>query len=466
MSDLLDRVVALTRADARDDAAIALGELLGGERVIIFVSDAEAGALLPAPGFPQTLPGGRAWRRFVEACAAAGEGRHRALARPGGGDPCPAYGIAHGPDVVAVVIGTDECTPALLELRALLPLLASTFRGERAAAHADTQAQLARQAAAHAEALAYALDATRGELQRALAVAKAARREAEEASRQLQEHARELQVANTQMQEQTIELEMQAEELRLANVALDEARRAADAANRAKSDFLATMSHELRTPLNAIGGHVQLIQLGIHGTVSDAQRTALGRIDRSQRHLLGLINSILNLARIEAGRLEYRLSDVRLRDVLADVQPMIEPQIADKHLRYALQIPDPDLTARADEEKLQQILLNLLSNAVKFTPPGGSITVHGTADASPSGEIRVRVTDTGIGIPHERLADIFEPFVQVDARRSREAGGVGLGLAISRDLARGMGGDLTVESAPGVGSTFTLTLRPPARSIP
>ena len=458
MSTLLDRVVALTRTEARDDAAVALGASLGGDRVIVFVCDEQVGALLPAPGFPQTLPDGRTWRRFVEACAEAGEGRHPALERPDGGGPCPAYGISCGADVVAVVLGTAECAPALSELRGLLPLLASTFRGERAAANADVQARLARQAAAHAEALAHALDAARGELQCALASAGAARRAAEEANRQLREQAMELEAANMLLQEQAGELEAQAEALQRANAELSNARRAADAANRTKSDFLATMSHELRTPLNAIGGHVQLIQLGIHGPVTDAQQVALTRVDRNQRHLLGLINSILNLARIEAGMLEYRLTDVRLADALADVQSMIEPQIAAKQLRYAVQICDPEVAVRADDEKLQQILLNLLSNAVKFTPPHGAITVECAADASRPETTLVHIADTGIGIPEDRLADIFEPFVQVDARHSREGDGTGLGLAISRDLARGMGGDLTVASRPGLGSTFTLAV--------
>ena len=465
MSTWLDRVVALTRAETRDDAAVALGASLGGDRVIVFVCDEQVGALLPAPGFPQTLPDGRTWRRFVESCAAAGEGRHPALARPDGGGTCRAYGIACGADVVAVVLGASERAPALSELRSLLPLLASTFRGERAAANADAQARLAREAAARAETLAHALDAARGALQRALAGAEAARREAEGASRQLREQTMELEAANGLLQEQAGELEMQAEELmaqaedlQRANAELVSARSAADAANRTKSDFVATMSHELRTPLNAIGGHVQLIQLGVHGPVNDAQRAALERVDRNQRHLLGLINSILNLARIEAGRLEYRLTHVRLADALADAQSMIEPQIAAKQLRYAIQICEPEVAVRADDEKLQQILLNLLSNAVKFTPPRGAITVECAADGVRPGTALVRITDTGIGIPEERRADIFEPFVQVDARHSREAHGVGLGLAISRDLARGMGGELTVESEVGAGSTFTLAL--------
>ncbi len=444
MNPVLRGVVALARPEHRAAAAVVLGQLLGGENLIVFVRDEHVGALLPGPGFPQTLPNGRVWRRFLEASVAVREGDTRTLTPPGGGDPIPAYAVSCGPDVVAVVLGTDRRAPEVSDLRDLLPLLASTLRGERAAAHADAQARLAGQAAAHAEAMATALDAVRGQLQRALADVEGARGA--------------LEAANLQLQDQATELETQAEELQKANAELDAARQTAEAANRAKSEFLATMSHELRTPLNAIGGHVQLVQLGIYGAVSDAQQDALARVDRSQRHLLGLINNILNLARIEAGRVEYRITDVRLVDALADLRPMIEPQIGARRLRFEVQCAEPALTARADAEKLQQVLLNLLSNAVKFTNPGGSISVECTRERGGSNAVLVRVTDTGLGILAERLDDIFEPFVQVDARHRREGEGAGLGLAISRDLARGMGGDLSVESTPGVGSTFTLTL--------
>ena len=240
-----------------------------------------------------------------------------------------------------------------------------------------------------------------------------------------------------------------------ANEDLKKQRLVADEANKAKSNFLAVMSHELRTPLNAIGGYVQLLNLGIHGPVTPAQQEALGRIDRSQRHLLRLINDILNLARIEAGRVDYAVEDVWLSEVVASVVPMVEPQVAARELRLTSNVAD-NLCAKADREKVQQVVLNLLTNAVKFTDPEGTIRVD-AGERAPS-QVFVRVSDTGRGIPGDMLDKIFEPFIQVDASRSRASEGTGLGLAISRDLARGMGGDLRVESALDVGSTFELVL--------
>jgi signal transduction histidine kinase len=353
--------------------------------------------------------------------------------------------------MVVVVLGTDQRPADLSELRELLPLLAAALRSERAAAHAEGRARLAGQASVHAAELATALDAVRRQLQRALAEAEQARRELELSNALLQDQAAELEV-------QAEELEERSQELQQTNVALEVARQAAEAANRAKSNFLATMSHELRTPLNAIGGHVQLVELGIHGPITDTQREALGRVNRNQRHLLGLINNILNLTRLEAGRVEYRTADVPIVELLVDLQPMIAPQIEARRHRYHLRGVDPDIIVRVDPDKFQQVVLNLLSNAVKFTSPGGTITVACDRPDGPAAPVLVHVHDTGNGIPADRLRDIFEPFVQVDASHSRDGAGAGLGLAISRDLARGMGGDLTVESTPGAGSTFTLTL--------
>ncbi|MFN2564961.1 MAG: PAS domain-containing sensor histidine kinase [Gemmatimonadaceae bacterium] len=242
-----------------------------------------------------------------------------------------------------------------------------------------------------------------------------------------------------------------------ARAAAEAHRREAEEANRAKSAFLAMMSHELRTPLNAIGGYVQLLEMGIHGPVTNAQTEALAKIVRSQRHLLRLINDVLNLARIEAGRIEYDLEPVALREVVDSVLPMVEPQLAARRLRHEVQVPS-ELVAYGDRDKVQQILLNLLSNATKFTPAEGCVSVDAFADPEREDRVYVRVRDTGVGIPADRLEQVFEPFVQVDVSHARRAEGTGLGLAISRDLARGMGGDLRARSEQGAGSSFTLSL--------
>jgi PAS domain S-box-containing protein len=249
---------------------------------------------------------------------------------------------------------------------------------------------------------------------------------------------------------------MEVHERRKFEEALLQARAAADEANKAKSNFLAVMSHELRTPLNAISGYVQLLDMGVHGPVTQPQRDALARIDRSQRHLLRLINDVLNLARIEAGRVDYVAEPVKLSAVMSDTLPMVEPQMASKKLRLESNVPG-DLVAKADREKLQQVVLNLLTNATKFTTSGGAIRVE--AKAHGAAELILSVIDTGIGIPQDMVTRIFEPFIQVDASNSRAGEGTGLGLAISRDLARGMGGDLWAESKLGAGSAFHLVLQ-------
>ena len=233
------------------------------------------------------------------------------------------------------------------------------------------------------------------------------------------------------------------------------ARAEAEAANRAKFEFLTTMSHELRTPLNAIAGYVDLLDLEIRGPLTPQQREDLGRIRRSQTHLLGLINDVLNFARIETGHVNFALEDVALDELLTEVEALIAPQVGARGLAYAYRRFDPGVTVRADPEKLRQIVLNLLSNAVKFTPPGGRVTLSCAAEEH---TVRVRVADTGIGIPEDKLGTIFEPFVQVNAGYTRTSEGTGLGLSISRDLARAMGGELTVESEEEGGSTFTLAL--------
>jgi signal transduction histidine kinase len=252
-------------------------------------------------------------------------------------------------------------------------------------------------------------------------------------------------------------------EAEAARADAEAARGEAERANRAKSEFLATMSHELRTPLNAIGGYAELLELGIHGPVSDAQRIALDRIQASQRHLLGLIAGVLDYSRVEAGAVSYRLENVPVGEAVSEAEMLVAPQLRAKGLGYAWAGAPPGLAVRADREKLQQILLNLLGNAVKFTHPRGDASGRIEVSCTTSGDdagafVSIHVRDTGKGIAPNALERIFEPFVQVDQRLTRPHAGVGLGLAISRDLARGMGGDLTAESTPGVGSVFTLSL--------
>lgn len=239
--------------------------------------------------------------------------------------------------------------------------------------------------------------------------------------------------------------------------AISDARRLAEAeaSSRAKTQFLAAMSHELRTPLNAIGGYAELIEMGLGGTVTDQQREYLLRIRGSQQHLLRIINDLLNYGRIDAGKLTYEQEPVPLGSVIATVIAMVAPQAAGKGLTLDRQDCPDNVTAIGDRVKIEQIVLNLLSNAVKFTPSGGRITVSCGVS---NGSAEVSVRDTGPGIPPDKTEEIFEPFVQLGRSLSSGHEGAGLGLAISRDLARAMHGDVRVESAPGGGSLFKLTM--------
>jgi signal transduction histidine kinase/CHASE3 domain sensor protein len=234
-----------------------------------------------------------------------------------------------------------------------------------------------------------------------------------------------------------------------------DARAAAEAANRAKAAFLASMSHELRTPLQAALGFAQLMRTGLYGPVTDEQTEVLGRVERSQMHLARLIDDILDFARIEAGRVRITLAPIPIAQAFAELIPIVEPQAAAKGVTMTVVPPLVPIRVTADRHRLQQILINLSGNAIKFTPTGGMVRIDATRDG---GRATIHVRDSGVGIPADRLQSIFEPFVQVDSEFTRTASGAGLGLAISQDLARMMGGDLTVESELGKGSTFSVSL--------
>jgi PAS domain S-box-containing protein len=265
---------------------------------------------------------------------------------------------------------------------------------------------------------------------------------AEEAARDVAEQrAAELRALTDQLREKSAELERRSEE--------------AETANRAKSEFLAAISHELRTPLNAIGGYAQLMQLEVSGPVTNGQREQLARIQRSQKHLLGIINDLLNFSRIEAGKIAYAIEPVVLHEVVEAVAPMVVPQAVAKRLQLKVGTCSTTAVALADRPKVEQIVLNLLSNAVKFTPEGGEIELTCGEEAD---RAWLRVRDTGVGIPADQLEAVFAPFVQVGRSLANPKEGAGLGLAISRELARAMSGDLIVESREGAGSLFTLAL--------
>ena len=373
------------------------------------------------------------------------------------------------PEMLAEAAGGDEAYLALLRRlaprssvivplragsRVLGALAAATVEGGRSALGADDLAllqQLAGRAALLVEgARAHADLGVAHELLQQQAS------ELEMQAEELQVQAAEMEAAQAELEEANQELQRANRELRQQGRIAEAARAEAEEANRAKAQFLATMSHELRTPLNAIGGYVDLIELEIHGPVTDAQRRGLERVRRNQRHLLTLINDILNFARLEAGQVEFDRAAVPVEALLANLESLVEPQLQARGLAYSCAGCDPALAVWGDEERIHQILINLLTNATKFTHAGGRIAIDCVAD----GEwVRVRVHDDGPGIPADRIHTIFDPFVQLN-RRGGAGGeqGVGLGLAISRDLARRMEGDLTVESVEGDGAVFTLTL--------
>jgi signal transduction histidine kinase len=229
---------------------------------------------------------------------------------------------------------------------------------------------------------------------------------------------------------------------------------AADA-NRAKAEFLAVMSHELRTPLNAIAGYSELLSLGIDGPLSAKQSDAVARIRSNQQHLLGLIDEVLSFAKVEAGHTELRSEAVMVAKAFDGIEPIVQPQLTQKEMRLVRGSMEDGLAVQADPSKLRQILLNVVVNAIKFTPSGGEIRLGAERSAN---EAVLTVADTGIGVPADKVARIFDPFFQVDSKTTREYSGVGLGLTIARDLARAMNGDIGFESELGKGSIVSVTL--------
>lgn len=244
-----------------------------------------------------------------------------------------------------------------------------------------------------------------------------------------------------------------ADALREGRATLEARNVALQQANDAKARFLAVMSHELRTPLHAIAGHTELLSMGIHGPVTEAQRHALNRIEHNNRQLLHLVTDVLHFSRQDALPLPLDMGAVAVEELFSAVLENVRHEAGQR--RLTVHAAPTAAAVFADRHRLQQVVANLVANALRFTPAGGAIHLG----SEPAGEmVRISVQDTGIGISPDKVARIFEPFVQLDEGLTREAGGAGLGLAIVRQLTEAMGGQVSVTSSPGVGSTFTVTM--------
>ena len=235
---------------------------------------------------------------------------------------------------------------------------------------------------------------------------------------------------------------------------IDDKGRQLEIASKHKSQFLANMSHELRTPLNAILGYTELILDNIYGEAPERMRTVLERVQSNGKHLLGLINDVLDLSKIEAGQLSLSLTDYSIHDMVQGVHTAVEPLANSKKLLFKTEIPDNLPPAHGDDRRLSQVLLNLVGNAIKFTD-AGEVAVKAAAS---NGTYTISVRDTGPGIAAEDQMKIFEEFQQADNSQTKAKGGTGLGLSIAKRIVEMHGGRLWVESSPGHGSTFSFTV--------
>jgi signal transduction histidine kinase/ActR/RegA family two-component response regulator len=396
-SNQLSFVSALVSSEGRREAARRLAEHLGAEDLMLFIQDPEINILLPAPGFLQTLPSGQTWRKLLEECAAKGEVT-TALPFPDAGATRPVTAIAGRDGSVLTLVGGKPRLDEVRDLVELLPLLAAAFRGERAVLTAEGQTRMARQAARQSEKLAEMLDSARADLERAL--------------------------------------------------------RTAEAASRAKDDFLATVSHELRTPLTPILGFARMLRSG--QLDANGSERALASIERNAELQSHLIEDILDFARIIAGKLRLEVQPVDPAVVVEAAVDVVRPAALAKDVRLQVVLDPGAGPVSGDAGRLQQVVWNLLTNAVKFTPKGGRVQVRVERINS---HIEITISDTGEGITEDFLPYVFDRFRQADNSISRRHGGLGLGLAIVRQLVEMHGGSVNVYSdGLAKGSTFTVKL--------
>jgi signal transduction histidine kinase/ActR/RegA family two-component response regulator len=399
-TDLLARVAHLADAGRRAEAARSVAAFVGAEDLVIFIRDREVDALLPAPGFAQSLPEARAWRAFAGECVRRGEATAR-LPLPGRSEPGEVRGLAGADGSVLALLGGAPDAGRAAELARLLPLLAAAFHGELTAAAAAGQAALAKEAAEQARLLAASLDEARQVVQAALNEAKAA--------------------------------------------------------NAAKDEFLAVLSHELRNPLSPVLLAANLLEgdARLPADMREQIRTIRRNVELEAR----LIDDLLDLTRITHGKLQLHRVPAGAHRLLAQTLDMYRADLHEKNLSLAVDLRAEHDGVLADPARLQQVFWNLIKNAVKFTESGGAVTVRTYNDAATPGTIRIEVADTGIGIEPARLGKIFGAFDQGDAGVTKQFGGLGLGLSISRALVEMHGGTIRAASeGAGRGATFAVEL--------
>lgn len=400
---VLDTIVRMARPDARADASSALAQLLGVDVVLFFIHDVEVGRVLPAPGFPQTLPGGPGWRELLARCT-AGAGVHEGqVAYPTRDALCHAVAISD--EVVFVALGGSPSPGLVDEVRCVVPLLAAMLRAERAQLLAAAEQKVAREAAREAGSLATALDRARNELQQSLVVTGRLNRELEDAHRR-------------------------------------------------KDEFLAMLAHELRNPLSPMVTALHLLQL--RDEVRTTAQNELDLLSRQLAHLTRLVDDLLDVSRITRGRIELRREPVALGDVIARAIESTRPTLDARRHDLSVVMPDAAIVVDADAVRLVQVFGNLLNNAAKYTDPGGHIRLE---IALEDDVVVTRVIDDGVGLSPQMLPRVFDLFVQAERSLDRAQGGLGIGLRLVQALVELHGGYVAAHSdGVGTGSRFEVHL--------
>ena len=404
-------VAALVDPARRREAARALAAHIGGEDLIVFCPDPEIGTLLPALGFPQTLPAGLSWQALLRESLSRGQVAAR-LPSPYDGQETPVLAVAGAHGAVITLLGGTPRLEAFGDVQHLLPLLAAAFRGERLALTAEAHARVAEEAASRAEALAASLDRVRRELGEALGKANAVAAD------------------NARLYEEVRE------------------------SDRRKDEFLAMLAHELRNPLAPIRNALQILRM------EGADPTTLGQVrdmaERQVQHLTRLVDDLLDVSRINSGKIRLRKEPVALSAVIGSAVETSRPLIESRRHELTVIYPPEAVRLDADPTRLAQVLTNLLNNAAKYTEEGGNIWLTAEKEGR---EVVVVVRDTGVGIPAAILPKVFDLFTQVDRSLDRSQGGLGIGLTLVRRLVEMHGGSVRAYSpGEGRGSEFVVRL--------